>query len=412
MDSDGDARQDSVFITVWKQWDFTWGGQPRARAGLAGRRVEPAPAPFKRHGGQHPVVPSARSTGNTPGLVVLYRPMRKALPVHGPAGVGAMKMAQTPAAQRACQQAWRGVLDYVRKGTAQARAHHPLWAACMKKSPRAPHGPHVHALFTERYNDWWDSEKRPVGRPVLDGRTPALPAPGRALGPRFQAELENGDDGPGDAPDNAHSAYQIDIEEAREGPPLLRVAYSQRQSEPRTPIPPDAADHLARLLRLYRQAQTHIERLTAAMAHEAQPPQPPLRNCSPCRRWRQYSRYRRFRRRVDAALSPVASHRPGLRTASPRPTRRCRRSTCAGHGAGSGRMQTFAVWRCGRRHASAGRPRAADAEAVLQLAREVHRHADMGLAARFRQRFAFAPMRWRPMPTGRANPQALAAAGR
>ena len=35
--------------------------------------------------------------------------------------------------------------------------------------------------------------------------------------------------------------------------------------------------------------------------------------------------------------------------------------------------------------------RAADAEAVLQLAREVHRHADMGLAARFRQRFAFAP---------------------
>ena len=66
----------------------------------------------------------------------------------------------------------------------------------------------------------------------------------------------------------------------------------------------------------------------------------------------------------------------------------------------------FAVWRCGRRHASPGRPPCSGRRSRLATGAQVHRHADMGWRHAFGNAFAFAPMRWRPMPTGRANLQA------
>ena len=63
--------------------------------------------------------------------------------------------------------------------------HHPLWTALHEEiTPARLTALTSTPLFTERYNDWWDSEKRPVGRPVLDGRTPAYlhqGGPGAAL---------------------------------------------------------------------------------------------------------------------------------------------------------------------------------------------------------------------------------------
>lgn len=395
VDSDGDARQDSVFITVWKQWDFYMGvDSPEPAQGWLGGGWSRLQRLFKRHGGQYPVVLNARSTGSTPGLVVLYRPYAQGVPgAWAPLAWGDEDGAD-PAAQRACQQAWRGVLDYVRKGTAQARAHHPLWTALHEEiTPARLTALTSTPLFTERYNDWWDSEKNGlwVGQFWMGARQPCLHQ-GEPWGRAFKLSWKNGDDGPGDAPDNAHSAYQIDIEEAREGPPLLRVAYSQRQSEPRTPIPPGAADHLARLLRLYRQAQTHIERLTAAMAHEAQPPQhpaaqlltvPPLAPDIPDNavfgaEWMQRSDQwqttgQAYAQQARAQLA--AADAPPLQAME--------------HAAADTDLSLFGA--AADAMPALDDPRAADAEAVLQLAREVHRHADANLAARFRQRFAFAP---------------------
>ena len=108
VDSDGDARQDSVFITVWKQWDFYLGvDSPEPAQGWLGGGWSRLQRLFKRHGGQHPVVPSARSTGSTPGLVVLYRPYAQGVPgAWAPLALDDEDDAD-PAAQRACQQAWR-----------------------------------------------------------------------------------------------------------------------------------------------------------------------------------------------------------------------------------------------------------------------------------------------------------------
>ena len=68
----------------------------------------------------------------------------------------------------------------------------------------------------------------------------------------------NGDDAPGDDEDNAHSAYQIDVDEAREGPAVVEFSYTQRQSDIRAPLPRCAADHVARLLRFHGLVQARI----------------------------------------------------------------------------------------------------------------------------------------------------------
>ena len=80
-----------------------------------------------------------------------------------------------PVAQRACYSAWRGVLT-----TSKAPPRHARTTRRGRPNeeinPRAPCTALTSTpLFTERYNDWWDSEKRPVGRPVRMGaRQPCL----------------------------------------------------------------------------------------------------------------------------------------------------------------------------------------------------------------------------------------------
>ena len=193
LDSDGDTRQDSVFITVWKQWDFYLGWTARARAGLAGRRMGTgSSACSNATAGNTPVVPSARSTGSTPGLVVLYRPMRKALPVHGPRWRwGDEDGAQTPPPSRPASKRGAGCWTMCAKAPPR-HAHHRCGRPCMKQLPLRASRPSrprpVHRALQRLVGQ---RKKRPVGRrPVLDGRTPACLHQGEPWGRAFQAELE------------------------------------------------------------------------------------------------------------------------------------------------------------------------------------------------------------------------------
>lgn len=394
VDADGDARQDSVFITLWKQWDFYLGiDRPSPPKGWLLDGWAQLRARILRAARRYPALAAASGAVARPELVALCRPYTQGVPgAWRPLRLDEQDGADA-AARSACRQAWQGVLDYVRKGTAQARARYPLWAQLMAEvTPQRLEQTTSLPLFTELYNDWWDSEKNGfwAGQIWIGARQPCLHQ-GQPWGRAFKLSWKNGDDAPGDAPDNAHSAYQFDVDEAREGPPVLHVHYAQRQADGRLPLPWAAADHIARLLRLFRQAQTHLHRMTADMQEKARttppvlqllatPPLPPDRPDAAVfgAEWME-----RSDRWQNSGRAHVDQARRQLAAAYDAPTPRRDSNLLEGSGAlfgdALGALPTPYD------------PRAAQAEAVLQLAREVHRHADPQLSARFRQRFAFAP---------------------
>ncbi len=415
VDADGDARDDSVFITVWKQWDFYLAvDHPERRRGLLGTALATLQGVLKR-GRRHPPSPSAPPSGPSTAstkaafadpLTLLYRPYHQGVPGDWqallPPDAASADAAHPPSntqAWQACQQAWRGVLDYVRKGTAQARARYPLWAQLQAEiTPARLEALTSGPLFTEHYNDWWDGEKNGfwAGQLWIGARQPCLHE-GEPWGRAFKLSWQNGEDAPGDPPDDAHAAYQLDLDEAREGPPQVLVQYTQRQSESRIPLPPCAADHLARLLRLYRQARAHIENRSAALQASgpaatapalpllATPPLPPNlpdtavfgpegMECSGL--WQSLGQdyVRAVRAHLQATQSPVDGTLPG------------------GNAPAAGQASLPSPFHMADdAPALPEDPRTPLADAVLQLARAVHQHADGELSARFRQRFAFAP---------------------
>ncbi|RLJ39708.1 WD40 repeat domain-containing protein [Acidovorax sp. 106] len=409
VDADGDARDNSVFITVWKQWDFYLAvDHPEHRRGLLGTALAALQGVLKR-GRRHPPSPSAPpsmpSTASTKAafagpLTLLYRPYHQGEPGDWQALLppDAAEAPGNAQAWQACQQAWRGVLDYVRKGTAQARARYPLWAQLQAEiTPARLEALTSGPLFTEHYNDWWDGEKNGfwAGQLWIGARQPCLHE-GEPWGRAFKLSWQNGEDGPGDPPDDAHAAYQLDLDEAREGPPQVLVQYTQRQSESRSPLPPCAADHLARLLRLVRQAQAHIEsRSTALQASDpaaapalpllATPPLPDQlpdtdvfgpqgMECSGLWQSQGQDYVRTVRAHLQATQSPVDGTLPG------------------GDAPDAGQASLPSPFHMADdAPAPPEDPRIPLADAVLQLARAVHQHADGELSARFRQRFAFAP---------------------
>ena len=255
VDEDGDPRDASVFMTVWKTWDFYVAVErvPVRRGALArlGAALRRHPAPF------------------TEQLLLAYRSYR-----HGtPAQWQPLDEIAHPEAWRACTHAWRGVLDYLRKADGQARAGYPLWRrlqaeltpACIEAFTSLPR-------FTEHCTDWWDSDRNGWWEDDIwvGARQPCM-HDGQPWGRAFKLSWKNGAPAPGDGADNAHSAYQCDVDEAREGPALLQWTLAQRQSEARTPLQRCAADHIARLLRLYGLVESRLQAAgTAATA--AKPP--------------------------------------------------------------------------------------------------------------------------------------------
>ena len=242
VDEEKDQRDDNVFITVWKTWDFYLS-------------VEHVPEP---QGLQQRLAALLlrRTVPTTRQLTLIYRGY-----TDGEPGEWAALAADTaPQAWAACQHAWRGVLDYVRKAVGQHRARYPLHqrlnaeltAARIESFTTLP-------VFTERYNDWWDSDKNGwwEGDIWVGARQPCM-HDGEPWGRALKLSWKNGDDAPGDDEYNAHSAYQINVDEARDGPAVVEFTYAQRQNDSRATLPACAADHIARLLRLYGAVETRI----------------------------------------------------------------------------------------------------------------------------------------------------------
>ena len=375
VDEDGDQRDDNVFITVWKTWDFYLS-------------VEQAPAP---QGLLQRLAATVlrRSVPTTPQLTLLYRRYSQ-----GEAGEWqALAEGTAPEAWQACQTAWRGVLDYVRKAVGQHRARYPLHQRLLA-TLTAEHIERFTSLpvFTDQYNDWWDSDRNGwwEGDIWVGARQPCM-HDGEPWGRALKLSWHNGDDAPGDDEDNAHSAYQINIDEAREGPAVVEFTYAQRQNDSRAPLPRGAADHIARLLRFYGAVEARVRaqaeqeaarqaearRIEAAVHLLATPPLAadvpdvavfPLELMELSAQWQADG---------QAYVAAVRAHQ--LAQDNPEPAAG---DEAAADGESDDEEEDNPL---------PPDPRKAAAPTVLQLARVVHRHADAELGERFRQRFAFAP---------------------
>ncbi|GKS97227.1 hypothetical protein [Acidovorax sp. SUPP2825] len=253
VDDEGDTYGDGLFMTVWKTWDFHLSiDDGTARQGWWQRMTARLRAP----------PPPPRSDG----LAVMHR--RYAAGVPGP--WEPLAEDGDPAALQACLRAWHGVLDHARRAAAQSRAGHPVW----RRLEAALSPARIEALaqlpvFTEQYNDWWGTERNGwwEGDVWVGVRQPCMHQ-GEPWGLALKLSWRNGTEAPGDAPDDAHAAYQLEIEAAAPGaPPVVRITCAQRQSDPRHPLPRHAVDHAARLLRWFTVLE---QRLHAAHGGTAQ----------------------------------------------------------------------------------------------------------------------------------------------
>lgn len=243
VDGEGDQRDDNVFITVWKTWDFYLSVEHLPeRKGLRARLAAAA---------------LGRKLPTTAQLTVLHRAYRQGTP-----GEWQPLTPDTqPQAWQACTQAWRGVLDYLRKAVGQHRARYPLYERLQAElTAERIEAFTTLPVFTERYNDWWDSERNGwwEGDVWVGARQPCMHA-GEPWGRALKLSWKNGEDAPGDPIDNTHSAYQIHLHAALHGPAEVAFTYAQRQGDDRMPLPRHAADHIARLLRMYTQVEAQIQ---------------------------------------------------------------------------------------------------------------------------------------------------------
>jgi hypothetical protein len=380
VDAEGTQHDDRMFITVWKTWEFYLAASPAAPARPTRRAPNPASAK----------------------LSLLYREYTDG----EPGDWATLDKHADEEVHEACEAAWRGVLDYVRRAVGQARAGYPLHqrlkaeltAARIERLTLLP-------VFTEQYNDWWDADKRGTwfDDVWLGARQPCM-RDGEFWCRALDVSWENGEDGPGDAEHDAHGNYQIDIDRPGEGREPVEFTYSQRQSEHRPPLPRGAADHCARLLRLVGMAEASLlEAHDQQLAERAQ-------------QQAQEAEARRIEATVQLLATPPGAQ--GLPDAAVFPPELLQLS---GEWQAGGQAYVAAI----RAHQHAAQaaaaaaeaagyqpprwdddagtgqddpnatlpddPREASAATVLQLARVVNHHADEALTERFRQRFAFAP---------------------
>lgn len=284
VDEDGDAFHDGLFISDWKRHDF-WlalpdsapppsgaGGISRARNWL--QRLAPAPR------------------ANAWGLLCQWRSYDAA----GQPGAWS-RLEPEPEADSAAAAAHDTAPDAAAPGTTAAQALLPLWQLVLHYWRTAEHErrsgrllrARLHAsltpervmalvqlpLFTDRLNDWSDPERAGLW---LDDTWAGARAPGwhggRRQGAALKLSWRNGQERPGDAEDDAHASYQIEVladdaplPSGTAHPPGLALSYSQRQSQARTPLPADAALHLQQLCALFTEVE---QRLLADQAQQEQ----------------------------------------------------------------------------------------------------------------------------------------------
>ena len=242
-DALGDLRDDNVFITVWKTWDFYLSVQHAPeREGWLARWAAAA---------------QRRPLLTVPRLLLLYRAYSAA---GEPGDWRTLAPDTAPEAWAACQPAWQGVLDYHRKALGQHRARYPLHQRLQAVlTPARIEAFTSLPVFAQRSPDWWDSERNGwwEGDVWVGARAPCMHG-GEPWGRALKFSWQNGTEAPGDAEDDAHGLYQIDIDEARAGSAVALFSYAQRQSAPREPLPRCAADHIARLLDFYEQMEADL----------------------------------------------------------------------------------------------------------------------------------------------------------
>ena len=374
VDADGDQRDDNVFITVWKTWDFYLSvAQVRERQGLLARLAAAV---------------RGRKVPTTAQLTLVYRGYSDGEP-----GEWLPLAPDTaPEAWQACTLAWRGVLDYLRKAVGQHRARYPLYQRLVTEltAERIEEFTSL-PVFTERYNDWWDSDKNGwwEGDVWVGARQPCMHE-GEPWGRALKLSWENGDEAPGDEDDNAHSAYQINVEAALDGPAVVEFTYAQRQSDARATLPRSAADHITRLLRFYGAVQLRVRdqheqeqarkaearRIEAAVHLLATPPLAPDLPDAAVFPVELMTLSDQWQADGQSYVATIRAHQLALDSAEVQ----------EGNGDTEEEQEEE-----NEDSDLPSDPRKAAAATVLQLARVVNTHADEDLADRFRQRFAFAP---------------------
>ncbi|KQR55263.1 hypothetical protein [Acidovorax sp. Leaf160] len=396
VDEDGDTYHDGLFLTVWQQWDF-WIADAlppvhtsllqaaAARVGCWLRRRTPPPV----------------------GFTQLYRRHQPgADPADGAwQAFDAAADEGPPEAIAACLGAWQGVVEYWRKGAAERRARYPLrrqlLACCtperiealtllpafMPAAPGSPWAPRIGG-----WQVWRSISTRPPGDAGGGRKTsgatgaalrltgPRVPADGlsedadpacRPVAARGAHPSGDEDDGDGDGDGAALACYQIEVQRdpLGHGEAGVEISYAQRLSDTREPLPPEAVDHIERLMR-WLDAAEHA--LVSAC--------PPSEHTADAFQWLDAAAAHPAHAADEAVLPPVwmaLSH--AWQTAGRARAAAQRRSTEAqAPGAPTALFPP------------APDPRALHAPRVLQLAREISRRHDAPTAVRFHRRFAFA----------------------
>lgn len=248
VDAAGDLRDDHVFITLWKRWDFYLSVQQvPLRRGLGGLPARLA------------ATVAGRSMPTTAQLALGHRSYAGGQPGHWQA----LNPEHQPDAWQACQDAWHGLLAYLRQALGQHRARYPLYERLLAELTAE----RIEAftslpVFAQRCPDWWDSERNGWWEEDIwvGARQPCMHH-GEPWGRALKFSWKNGTEAPGDAEDDAHGIYQIDVDEARTGPPVAAFSYAQRQSDSRTALPQWAAMQIAQLLDFYCRVEANVHAL-------------------------------------------------------------------------------------------------------------------------------------------------------
>jgi hypothetical protein len=236
IDSDGDQRDDCVFVTVWKRYNFYLG-------------VEQVPAPE----------PSGMAQRLKSVLLNRPQPMVNALLLQyrtytdgAPNDWAPLSETADAVAWAAANKAWRGVLDYVRKAVGQIRAGYPLALRLQQQlTPERLAKLVALPVFAERYADWWGDDCGFWHKEIWVGARQPCEHEGVHYDRAFKMSWENGDDQTGDEDGDSLAAYFIKDAPTIEGGAQLALEYRQRANYAFVVIPQAAADHQARLLRLY-----------------------------------------------------------------------------------------------------------------------------------------------------------------
>lgn len=368
VDADADQREDSVFITVHRRWDFYLQAEqvpePRGIMGRIAARLGLQDPPMRTQ------LTRLYRTYDAQGQAAEWRPLDDAAP---------------DAAWQACQTAWHATLAHVREGVAQARAGWPLWGAWQRTAtPERVNALIQLPVFTEEFNDWWGERNGFWAGDTWVGARQATQRAGQHYGRALKLSWAAAPIAPGDDDDNHHASYLLEPgtdASGREGQAWVKVTEAQRQDCGRSPLHHHSAAHVLRLRRLFRAVEAHLQaqqsERSAAQAESA---------------------------RIEATARllvrpPVSEERPDTEVF---PTELLEISA-QWQQDGQTYVQAVRQFLLHQQAATAGEtpaeaptvpdsdPREPHAAMVLQLARMVHHSHDAGLARRLRERFAFAP---------------------